>query len=305
MRERPVARLRGAPSHEVWTAHYCEVCAARLDGGWTQRWAWFVAGLLLGVLAATAAPLYWGSRRFALQLVLSAVAGLALPIAGRLSKLWAPAQEPLYLAPGRRLWAERRAFAEALGSAIEEVEAPHRALDGARMAAPGLLAVAWCLGLHAWGSAELRVVEAEPDVALLVDHALQGRVSASLDEAPESGLRIAILSGLRHFTLVDDQGRIRADVESAVIPGRTYLLGTPPRGRCFYLERRSYGQAQLELPARERLPGEGPLWQLSEPIDFWFVPLPEPGPDWTSGGSMTALRLLPCTSTHTRQTAER
>ena len=84
-------------------------------------------------------------------------------------------------------------------------------------------------------------------------------------------------------------------------PGRTYIVGQIPPGQCLFWERREYGKearASILFP----IGGQGPVWELREQVDSWFVPLGGSTTeqlaeieDWqTRGGLRRAIRLLPC-----------
>ncbi len=297
----PGVRPREVPSFgkragtAPFEAHYCEACAAHLDEAVTRKLGIGVAACLLGVLGASAAVLYLGTRALAAQLLLSVLAGAFIPVSASASGRTPDSTGSIGWLGGAHYVCAHPAYAR-LVSALPETTwgAPPRRFGW--LVWPPLLAVVWCSTIQLLGRAELRVIEAEQDLTLLVDHAVMGRVPASLDETPETGRRIALLAGRRHLALVERSGAIRSEAWVTVLPGHTYLFGSAPADRCFFWERRGYGREAPpdDQPRRERLAGAGPLWDLQETVDFWFVPLPSPGLRWTSGGRLTALRLLPC-----------
>jgi len=112
-------------------------------------------------------------------------------------------------------------------------------------------------------------------------------------EHPHAARAITTLAGRRTLTLVSDAGEPMVEVVETLWPGRDYLFGTLPEGKCLFLERQEYGDAGAEhslIPVA----GSGPLWELPAAVDVWFVELRERPSLPTSGGVRTAVRLLPC-----------
>jgi hypothetical protein len=112
---------------------------------------------------------------------------------------------------------------------------------------------------------------------------------------------VRVLGGRRRLEIISESGALLGGATMTIWPGRTYIVGQLPEDQCLFWEQRTYGtgaERSLVFP----LGGDGPVWELKDQVDSWFVPLESPGtkPDvesdpWeTRGGIRRAVRLLPC-----------
>ncbi len=288
----------GSESDPRLVAHYCDSCGAELDRATTRSLALLFAASALGVFAASACAFAFGARHLPWQLASSAAAAACIPVALLLCRKWPEAPHALVRAGAADQYlAAQRSYARLSAVPLAVDRAPPELRRRLPLALPLLVALAWSLGIQYAARADVWIVQSEQDLTLLIDDAVVGSVPASLEETPEAGRREVVLGGHRRLTLVDTSGALRAEASASLFPGRSYLFGQTPAGRCFFVEQRAYGRASKETRGSSSftgLEGPGPLWELPVPIDFWFVPPPPPGPALTSGGRQTALRLLPC-----------
>jgi len=279
-------------------AHYCESCGAELDRATTRSLALLFAASALGVFVASACAFAFGARHLPWQLASSAAAAACLPGALLLSRKWPDAPHALERdGAGQHYLAARRSYARLSAVQLAVDRPPPEPRRKLHFTLPLLLALGWALVIQYAARVDVWIVQSEQDLTLLIDDAVVGSVPASLEETPEAGRREVVLGGRRRLTLIDARGALRAETSASLFPGRSYLFGQTPAGRCFFVEQRGYGRASKKTSGSSSftsLEGPGPLWELPVPIDFWFVPPPPPGPAFTSGGIQTALRLLPC-----------
>lgn len=290
----PGHALENTPSP---TAHYCELCADGLSAQDTARLAWSLALLLVALSAVTAVTLALGSLSLPLQF------GAVLTVGGGLTLvLWLLDQRalPPLLVDGRgtppRLLCRRRDYLRLLGESPSAARAaPPRGLR-ARALLPILAACAFWGILHLWGSAQVVVLLGSQESAVLtIDDRLRLRFAGSREERPGQGPSVRTLGGRRHVGLHAASGEELISEFVTFWPRKTYLVGLPPEGYCFFVETQEYGEvgsAHYLQPLRP----QGAVWEVPVTIDRWFA-APEPRPDLeTTGGTRRALRLLPCES---------
>jgi len=279
------------------TAYYCDDCADRLEQRATRLMARRASQGVLGIGAATSAALVLGGARVPLQVLLTLLAAtFPLVIAAWPGAVQAqPALLHLASDAVRHHWlARRKDFLQRLGAdvAIEHAPVPRRRIIWDLL--PALAALAWLSTLHWFGRAELRVLHSgDQDAVVLIDHRRRQTIAPTRTEHAYAAHAVSTLAGRRTLGIVGEEGTLLVDVTATLWPGRDYVLGTLPAGRCLFLERQEYGE---EGSARDlvALPGAGPLWELPVNVDQWFAPL-SPRPSLpTSGGIRTAVRLLPC-----------
>lgn len=99
------------------------------------------------------------------------------------------------------------------------------------------------------------------------------------------------MSGRRLLEVVSEGGETVLQGELTLLPFHHYLLGKPPSGSCFFLEQMSSGSRPVR---RKQLPAGELLSDLGPRLDLFFAPAPESEPHETRGGTLRALRLLPC-----------
>lgn len=300
-------------------AYYCDLCAEEEQKRTTRKIAVLGAAGLLTLASVTALALSLGSRGLGWQVALGALVGLSLPEILIRTGLWPPSRLPLEFgtrqeaqgsAPtGHLLYVEGRKFRAALtagGAPPCDIEAPPQKKEprGVLLLSFGGLALAWLVLIHSLGGATVRVVLGGTETStLLIDNRHSGEVQPANAEDPRAGRFAHVLGGRRHLQLQSEKGEILADQSVTVWPGRTYIVGHLPKGQCLFWEKRTYGPEKsgtFLFP----LSGSGPIWELKERVDSWFLPLGEGSADsptatdeWeTSGGERRAVRLLPCLS---------
>ncbi len=292
---------------------YCDVCYAHLSAARTRWLACLLASLLLGLTAAVALPLAWGTRLLALQIggagLAAAVPWLALTTIRR-------RPSPGHTAHDAAVWGRPRRR----GPPTLVCQNPRWAAEVARMnevawesIAPGVrsrpiapwVAVGACVLAvplaHAGLSTRVRVLNLSSEPAILiVDDRKVATVPPSSVESPEAGREVRLVAGRRSVQLVSESGAALASSQGALHPASDHLFVAAPAGEaervCFWLERAAYGRAKLTVPAREPLRGEGPLFRFPDPVDVWFAPLPssEADDERSSGGTLTAVRQDRC-----------
>ncbi len=293
-------------------AHYCDICADDQSATQTKYLAWFAATGLVVLGVTTAMALSLGKRDLPFQIAVVVVTGAVLPLALKIARLWRPIAPPILVESrdgAGTLVAKTEVFAKALRAhGFEELpEAspqaspfPRRHKTTLSLIGIGLL---WLFLIQSLGGANVRVfVSGKEKAFLLVDTRHTGKVAPTNAEDPRAGQALRILGGRRSLRLISESGEELAQATRTIWPGRTYIVGQLPQGECLFWERRKYGKEgsrSLLFP----LPGEGPVWELRDSVDSWFIPLdegraqsnPSDTDDWeTSGGVRRAIRLLPC-----------
>lgn len=288
-------------------AHYCDICADARAAERTRHVGFVAASAILVVAVATTCALLLGTRDLLFQAMATAVAGGLLPEVLHRTGLWPSSLPPLELWNTRGesiLRCRSTRFARTLrehGFSERTPEKELRPVFWSGRLAPALAGggLAWLALVHSLGGAHVRVIVSGTNKAvLLVDARHSGTITPTNAEDPRAGQSLRILGGRRQLELVSHTGtRLGGDTRT-IWPGRTYIVGQLPPGRCLFWERRRYGQdgsGSIVFPVA----GEGPVWELRDPVDSWFIPLESPqgqeDADWeTSGGIRRAIRLLPC-----------
>lgn len=305
-------KVSGAPftSAEL-DAHYCDICADDRNAKTTRHLAWLGACTLLVLAGTTAAALALGTRELVFQVAVPLALGGLTPAALRRAKLWNEPKDPLELQTdpsGVILLTRSRQFRRSLREhGFQELEGRDPVLVPflTKHQTPLALAViglCWLSLLHSLGGAEVRVfVSGRENAVLLVDTRHFGKISPTNAEDPRAGGSVRVLGGRRHLELISESGVLLGGATKTIWPGRTYIVGQLPPSECLFWEWREYGegaQPSILFPVG----GEGPVWELREQVDSWFVPLESPFTeqesetvDWqTRGGVRRAIRLLPC-----------
>lgn len=304
-------------------AMLCELCAEDIQSRATRRIGSIAAAGIFIFTAATALTLFLGNRWEGLQIVvILAFSLLSSETLGR-TGLGRKSPSALSLLEGSEgdrsiLICSRRRYRRVLDEeGFERAPLPERTpveRDSIGTLRASLLSLGLVvLGLiHALGGATLRVIQSgDEDAFLLVDARQSGRVAPTNSEDPTAGKFVRILGGRRHLQFVSAEGSILANETLTIWPGRTYIVGHLPPGRCLFWEKRSYGNAERSVVFP--LPGSGPIWELTDRVDSWFLPLGDEeaspadeggsvgplglGLLGTSGGTRRAVRLLPCRAT--------
>jgi hypothetical protein len=308
----------GSPEAEL-DAYYCDLCADEQNARTTRSLAWVGALCLLVLGGTTAAALALGTRALALQLSVPLVLGGLLPALVLRSAPIFRFKEPIELSSDKeglllsvRSKTYRRVLLE---HGLHEANLREENLNEAGRAAGrhtpllhrppffiGLIGLVWLVVLHSLGGAEVRVfVSGREKAVLLVDTRHFGKVAPTNAEDPRAGESVRVLGGRRHLELISESGALLGGSTITLWPGRTYIVGQVPPGKCFFWERREYGNGSgqsLLYPVS----GDGPIWELREQVDSWFIPLDSSASDaeaetvqWeTRGGIRRAIRLLPC-----------
>jgi hypothetical protein len=136
--------------------------------------------------------------------------------------------------------------------------------------------------------------------ALWVDGRRLARVEPSSGESSRAGAELVLPAGERQLRVVSElDGRELYRASARVSGGSPHLFVPLSAGYCFYVEQRSYGQADELAEAdatsasSEALPSDAHFWVLPDGIRL-FTPNPEPGPLETSGGTLASLRQRRC-----------
>lgn len=300
----------GSPRAEL-DAYFCDICADEQNARTTRHLAWFGAMTLLVLGATTAAALALGTRQFALQLALPLLVGGLAPAALLRTAIWPSSRDPVTLSAdgeGLLLSTTSRKFRRTLlehGLVETRGAAPRRASIFHRPQPPVVLIVVgwvWLAVLHSLGGAHVRVLTSGREKAvLLVDTRHFGQIAPTNAEDPRAGGSVRVLGGRRHLALVSETGVPLGGATKTIWPGRTYIVGQLPPGKCLFWERREYGSG-AHRSILYPLGGNGPVWELRDQVDSWFVPLESPDAEqeaeteqWeTRGGTRRAIRLLPC-----------
>lgn len=313
--------LIGRQSAEELDAMYCDLCADHEQSKTTRRVALLSAMGLLLLSFVVAITLGFGSRAVAVQGLSTVLAAFVMTELLFRTPLWPRTATPLglILEEGaendgrlRLLVCRSRRFRRVLldsGYPIVEgrgisggaISSAHEVQNRVRLSVAGLGLGALFL-IHSLGGATVRVVQSGQESAvLLVDSRHTGAVQPTNAEDPRAGRFVHVLGGRRTLQLVSATGKVLVDQTVTVWPGRTYIVGHLPPDLCLHWEKRTY-RAETEdsivLPVR----GEGPVWELTDRVDSWFVPLgprqagsePDAPPLEISGGTRRAVRLLPC-----------
>lgn len=306
----------------VVVVHYCGACHAHAAAARTNAWAIGVASALLGLGAAAALVLTFGSLRPTLQCLLAGAAALVPALA-----LLRHRPIPPHTARGPAAWWRRDGEASWTLVCTHSIWAARLAqANGARcdliarrpvrfpvfLLASTTLAALAVPAAHALLGVEVRVLNLYADPAILVvDGWHRGTVPPSSAESPAAGLRLHLLGGERHVQLISRNGQVLADGTHRFRPGTEHLIAVSEEPVCFWVERNVYGRASAPQVAREALSGEGPVWELPGTIHSWFAPNPPPSDSdgVSTGGALVALRQGRCetappnVSTPTRQEA--
>lgn len=293
-------------------AFYCDLCADEKNSAKTRSIALFAACGLITLSVGTATALAWGSRALALQVALTGGAA-ALPALGLTWRgFWPIRNENVWMeetAESTSLVCRTRAFRRAL---IEHGFVEHSTAPGSRNFSVGqlprralalcLLGFMWLGLLHSLGATTVRVlVSGNERAVLLVDGRHTGLIEPTNDEDPQGGILARVLGGRRTLALYSSAGEMLGQQTATLWPGRTYIIAHLAPGDCLFWEKRAYGERSR--PSNfSPLGGVGPVWELEEHVDSWFIPLQTPGQatpesedDWrSSGGIRRAIRLLPC-----------
>lgn len=303
-------KVSGGDSPQVeLDAYYCDLCADERDTRTTRHVAWLGAFSLLVLGATTAAALALGTRSLALQVAVPLVLGGLVPALLLRSGLVPRVIESVELgtdAGGLLLHVSSKNFRRALSEhglpyapGVFEPRVPLRRRPPVVLA---LVGCAWLATLHSLGGAEVRVfVSGREKAVLLVDTRHFGQVAPTNAEDPRAGESVRVLGGRRHLELISESGVPLGGATITLWPGRTYIVGQIPPDQCLFWERREYGSAS-DKSLLYPLAGDGPVWELREQVDSWFIPLESTGTDqedeaakWeTRGGIRRAVRLLPC-----------
>lgn len=309
-----VAQEKGCPTPPL-EVHYCDICAEELQNAQTRRLAVTLASCLFSFAAATGLTLLFGLRFWGAQLVGVLLVSVALPSLAAWAGLWrrdeSTVLERSSPLASRRLATTSPPFSQALtraGWKAQLATAPDSTwLSRFNSAWP--LWVVTLTGLLSWsalhwaGSTQIRVIYGGSGSAtLLIDGRHSGTVQSSNSEDPLAGRRFRVLAGRRKLQLISSRGELLVEQSTTLWPQYGYLLALPPAGQCLFLESRAYGE-EGQNHFMNRLPGDGPLWELEGTIDAWFeglgggakvVSRQSPEAENFSGGKRRAIRLLPC-----------
>lgn len=317
MHPRPVVRPLSLPRRAPLTAHYCDLCAERLARRTTLAHGLLAAGLLFELSCVTALTLHWGTHRVFSQALIAVACGAAL------AALWIffgpPPVDHFGLVEdgetreGRRFVATSPRFASELVAVVPGGRRLNESNSGPRrrwgiwstMQLLGLLpllgGLLWLSSLQFFGGVRLRVLSADPSrLVLLVDGRQVASVLGTRYEDPEAGQFVRVLGGRRELRLLKSDGTEVTRQVATLWPGRSYVVGQLPAGRCLFVETRSYGAMGSDHTLAAST-DSAPLWEFDAPIDSWFQPLPPEGRQEISGlrgsgGKRTALRLLSCST---------
>lgn len=311
----PLAATHG-PSPEV-DAHFCDICASDRGANRTRHLGFLAACAILVVAVATAVALSLGTRDLVFQIVATAGAGVLLPEILMRTGFWRTESDVVELKrKGGQLllFCRSRLFSRSLREhGLSEVQQPaeaHASGFRSRKIALGLVGggLAWLGLVHSLGGAQVRVIVSGKEKAvLLVDARHSGTIAPTNAEDPRAGQSLRVLGGRRQLELISHSGARLGRATRTIWPGLTYIVGQLPPGKCLFWESRKYGRdasRSIIFPVG----GEGPIWELDEAVDSWFIPLEEEESqteageaDWeTSGGIRRAIRLLPCRGGHAR-----
>lgn len=306
----PVPQEKGCVN-PVLHAYYCDLCAEAAQSAQTRRLAVTLASSLFSFALATALILFYGLRYWGAQLLIVLLFSASLPLLTAYLGVWRSERETATeLASGektRRLATSSTQFSQALTALGWERQplASRRVSWSALLTsswplwAVALAAVTWWSALHVWGSTQVRVIYGGSGAAtLLVDGRHSGSLPASHSEDPLAGRRFRVLAGRKVLQLVSSRGELLLEKKTTLWPQHSYILALPPAGECLFLETRTYG-GKGPSHFMNRLPGDGPLWEIEGTIDAWFEGLGEASEASSnqenfSGGKRRAIRLLPC-----------
>ena len=283
---------------------YCEPCSQSYAAAVTRGWAACIAGVVLAVTSVLAVPRampqlgLWGFGALTLALSLAPAAilwsfsvSVQAPRTTSSSAAWLFSTSQLV---GTRLeWFLR--FAEINGQQppsrfIGRVpRVPLKAYVGALV---GLCSIFPIYALQRPPLVVLNLVGV--DGVLEVDGVPHGELESSSLESAHAGIHIRLWSGERRLVLKAKDGAELAALTVLLRSGRDHLAVLGEHDQCFWLERQTYGRAPASSRQIQRLQGRG-FWVLSDPIDTWFAPNPDPSDDRRStGGHMLALRQALC-----------
>lgn len=299
----------GRPTAEE--ALYCDLCADAIENTRTRVLALAAACSLLSASVVVALALSWGNFHLGQQLLMGALVSVLPPLLLHLFGAWPREPHALYHLPSptalpeetpswRRYWARQRAYAQCVDHARLLDDQPPQAKTKERttlpagLALPPVIALCTFIAVQYFGRSTVRVVVPGPEDATFTVDARRGvDIVGTPDENPRGGSLARVLGGVRTLGLIGAGGEPLASTEVTLWPGRDYVFGRLPEGHCLHVEERAYGEAgdrHLLIP----IPGPGPIWELEEEVDQWFVPLPARDELPTTGGLRRAIRLLPC-----------
>jgi hypothetical protein len=256
---------------------------------------------LASFAVASATALYFGTRGYAWQLGLVLSVGVAAYLTLR-SWFATDQSDILELDPNeeqRVVKLRRGELAKKLlahGATLDE-SSPARSRPALRPFLPGAIAMTWWLVVQLVAGTSIRVLHAgQKDLVLVVDSRKMVTVAPTQFEDPRAGKFVRVLGGMRRLELFERDGRLLDTINTPLWPGRQYVVGTLPQGRCLFLEKTFFeaGKSRSELYLVE---GDAPFWEIPERVDIWFEAQSTQGTEravLTSGGVRHAVRLLPC-----------
>jgi hypothetical protein len=148
---------------------------------------------------------------------------------------------------------------------------------------------------------KVMVLVPEDDNIFLMDQRMVGVVPSFRHEESSGGLTGRWISGRRHLELANPDGSTRLEQWAWLEPDASYIFGTMPHDLCLFEERQEYGPSGSRSLARV---SGGPLYKLENDTHLYFEGPPSPEMAQSRGGSLVAVRLLPCGDPSKRSTAD-